>query len=347
MSVRDEYPAGVPCWVETLQPDPRAALGFYGPLFDWEFSEPVPMPGGLSGEYFVAEVDGRAVAGIGALPGLGGPPIPVWNTHVRVDGADAAVDRATRAGASLVLGPLGAPGEGRLAVLVDPTGAAFTVREAHGRQGAQLVNEPRTWAMSSLHTPDPAAAAAFYGALFGWRAEPIAPGAPVMLFRLPGYVGGQPGQPVPRDVVGVMTATDAGPDGAGGPAALERQPARRRYGCDRGACRGPWRQRPHRADGRARHAQRGAARPARRRVLGQPGHVRLIDRRRASPMPAAVAAAASGGARRSTGSRPPRRTSDRAARGAAGRAARRRCARRGRGPHRRTGSAHPLASYGA
>ena len=30
----------------------------------------------------------------------------------------------------------------------------------------------------------------------------MAPGAPVFLFRLPGYVGGEPGQPIPRDVVG-------------------------------------------------------------------------------------------------------------------------------------------------
>jgi len=213
MSKRDEYRAGVPCWVDTFQPDPRAALGFYGPLFGWEFSEPGPMPGGLPGEYFVAIVDGGAVAGVGALPELG-PPIPVWNTHVRVDGADAAVGRATRAGGSLVLGPLDASGDGRLAVLVDPTGAAFSVWQARSRAGAQLVNEPRTWAMSSLHTPDPAAATAFYRAVFGWRSEPIAPGAAVTLFRLPDYVGGEPGQPIPRDVVAVMTATE---EGRGGP----------------------------------------------------------------------------------------------------------------------------------
>jgi predicted enzyme related to lactoylglutathione lyase len=213
MSTRDEYPAGVPCWVETLQPDPRAALDFYGALFGWEFSEPGPMAGGLPGEYFVAHIDGRAVAGIGAIPKLGGPPSAVWNTYVRVDGADAAVDRATSAGGTLVLGPLDASGEGRLAVLVDPTGAAFSVWEAGRRAGAQLVNEPRTWAMSSLHTPDPARASAFYEAVFGWRSEAIAPGAPITLFRLPGYVGGEPGQAIPRDVVAVMTATEPGPDG--------------------------------------------------------------------------------------------------------------------------------------
>lgn len=115
MSRRDDYPAGVPCWVETLQPDPQAALGFYGALF----------------------------------------------------------------------GPLDASPAGRFAVLADPTGAAFSVWEARDRAGAQLVNEPGCWAMSSLHTPDPRAASAFYGAVFGWGSEPIAPGAPLTLLRVP------------------------------------------------------------------------------------------------------------------------------------------------------------------
>ena len=90
MSEREEYPAGVPCWVETLQPDPRAALEFYGAVFGWEFTGPGPMPGDLAGEYFVARVNGRDVAGIGSLPDAGGSPGAVWSTSVRVDNADAA-----------------------------------------------------------------------------------------------------------------------------------------------------------------------------------------------------------------------------------------------------------------
>ena len=27
--VRDGYPAGVPCWIDTTQPDPQAAAEFY------------------------------------------------------------------------------------------------------------------------------------------------------------------------------------------------------------------------------------------------------------------------------------------------------------------------------
>ena len=33
MPERDGYIPGVPCWVDTSQPDPDAALAFYGGLF--------------------------------------------------------------------------------------------------------------------------------------------------------------------------------------------------------------------------------------------------------------------------------------------------------------------------
>ena len=65
MSRRDEYPAGVPCFVDTLTADLEAAKGFYGGIFGWNFAGPGPMPGDPPGEYFVARVDGDDVAGVG------------------------------------------------------------------------------------------------------------------------------------------------------------------------------------------------------------------------------------------------------------------------------------------
>ena len=39
MSARDQYEHGVPCWVDTMQPDPGAAIDFYAGVFsnddDW------------------------------------------------------------------------------------------------------------------------------------------------------------------------------------------------------------------------------------------------------------------------------------------------------------------------
>jgi len=42
MPERDGYIPGVPCWIDTSQPDPEAAVGFYTDLFGWEFEDVMP-----------------------------------------------------------------------------------------------------------------------------------------------------------------------------------------------------------------------------------------------------------------------------------------------------------------
>ena len=92
-----------------------------------------------------------------------------------------------------------------------------------------MVNEPGAWAMSQLDTPDPDGAAAFYGAVFGWTTEAF---GPFTMFRLPGYVGGEPEQPVSREVVATMAAADGParwtPGLLGGDADAAAERARRR-----------------------------------------------------------------------------------------------------------------------
>jgi uncharacterized protein len=210
MSRRDDYPAGVPCFVDTLTADIEAAKAFYGGIFGWEFAGPGPMPGDPPGEYFVARVAGDDVAGIGTLPAQspGGMP-PGWNTHVAVQSADAAAARARAAGGSVLVEPFDAPPAGRMAVIADPAGGVVCLWEAGERAGAARVNEPSAWAMSLLTTPDPDGAQAFYADLFGWEAQEFGPS--LWLFRLPGYVGGEPQQPVPRDVIAALTAGESAP----------------------------------------------------------------------------------------------------------------------------------------
>jgi predicted enzyme related to lactoylglutathione lyase len=205
MSERDGYEPGVPNWVDTLQEDPRAAGAFYAGVFGWEIAGPGPMPGG--GEYFVARLRGRDVAGIGSRP-AGAPALPSWVPYVQVESVEDAVERARDAGGTVLAPPFGAPPAGRIAALADPAGAAFCVWEPAERKGAQVVNEPGAWAMSMLHAPDPEAAAAFYGALFGWTTEEF---GPFTMFRLPGYVGGEPEQPVSREVVATMAPAGDAP----------------------------------------------------------------------------------------------------------------------------------------
>jgi hypothetical protein len=186
-------------------------MRFYEGLFGWEFSGPGPMPDDPSGGYYVARLRGRDVAGVGSVPKLGTPPVTAWSTHLNVSSAAKAATDARAAGGAVILPPFDALPAGRIAVLADPSGAVFCAWEPADRRGAQLVNEPCAWAMSTLVISDIEACAAFYGKLFGWEFDPFEAGGPVIsLCRLPGYVGGEPRQSVPRDVVAVI-APFAGP----------------------------------------------------------------------------------------------------------------------------------------
>ena len=198
MSKRDTYPPGVPCWVDLGAHDVGRALSFYGELFGWDFKGPGLMPD-HEGQYFVATREGDDVAGVGSLPL---DTLPDWKTYIAVASADDTAARVADAGGELLVEPFDALPAGRMAVLADPTGAVFAIWEAAERQGAQRINEPSAWSMSVLNTTDPNRAASFYRELFGWNTE----GEGFALCRLPGYVGGEPEQPVPRDVIAVMTA---------------------------------------------------------------------------------------------------------------------------------------------
>src|SRR4051794_836428 len=196
MSERNGYEPGVPCWVTALQPDCEAGSRFYGELFGWD----TPLADG----FFTARVRGRDVAAIAPQPSGADSDMAAWITNVYTDDPDAAADRARTAGGQVLAEPFDVTG-GRLTVIADPAGAGFGA--GRGR-GAGRLNEPGAWGRSVLHTPHPEAAAAFYHALFGWTTEAF---GPVTMFRLPGYVGGEPEQPVSREVVALMDRDDNGP----------------------------------------------------------------------------------------------------------------------------------------
>ena len=205
MEERDGYPHGVPCWVDTLQPDVEAALAFYGELFGWAFVGPGPMPPDPSGRYFVAQARGLDVAGVGSQPPEA-PPVVSWNTYVSVTSADEATNKVRSAGGRVMVEPFDALPAGRTAVLADPEGAVFCVWEARERKGAQLVNDAGAWSWSGLSTRDPERAKAFYNSVFGWEIETMGSGdAEYTMFRVAGYVGGRPAQPVSREVVAGMS----------------------------------------------------------------------------------------------------------------------------------------------
>jgi predicted enzyme related to lactoylglutathione lyase len=181
---RQTYPPGVPCWIDTSQPDPGAALDFYGGLFGWQFDE--RTPDGAEQRYFVASRDGLTVAAVGSQP----PELeaPSWNTYIRVESADDAARAIERAGGRLLMGPFDVPDAGRMAGFRDPAGATGFVWEAKGTEGVELVNAHGSWNFSELHTADREGALRFYGEVFGWEMSDRAADDPGMSFwRSPGY----------------------------------------------------------------------------------------------------------------------------------------------------------------
>lgn len=185
MKERDGYPSGVPCWIDTEQPDPEAATAFYGELFGWEFERRTPA--GSPEQYFIARLRGHTVAGIGSQPETA-PPTPVWTTYVCVESADDTTARIGRANGSVLAGPFDVDDAGRVAVVADRSGATFGIWEPKGRKGAELVNEPGSWNFSGLNTRDPQDAQGFYGAVFGWQVNSLGPETDdLRSWRMPGY----------------------------------------------------------------------------------------------------------------------------------------------------------------
>ena len=182
MLERDGYIEGVPCWIDTSQPDPEAATSFYGGLFGWEFEDVMPADSPM--RYFIARIRGGDVAAIGSQSG-GDAAAAVWNTYVWVDDADATAAKVREAGGEVLMEPMDVNDAGRMAVFADPEGAAFSVWQAGRHKGARIVNEAGSLNFNNLNARDPKAAEAFYGAVFGWKILDMGGGG--MAWQLPGY----------------------------------------------------------------------------------------------------------------------------------------------------------------
>jgi predicted enzyme related to lactoylglutathione lyase len=182
MAERDGYIPGVPCWIDTSQPHPEAAVTFYGDLFGWEFED--AMPPGSAGQYYIARIRGCDVAAVGSVP-EGAPPTATWNTYVWVQSADETASKVRGAGGGVLMEPFDVMAAGRMAVFTDPEGAAFCVWEAKQHRGARIVNEAGSLNFNGLNTRNSEAAKVFYGTVFGWQTLPM--GAGVEMWTLPGY----------------------------------------------------------------------------------------------------------------------------------------------------------------
>jgi hypothetical protein len=164
MVTRDTaWPPGTPCWADLSAEDVGRARAFYAGLFGWQVPPGPPEAGG----YSIAELDGRAVAGIG--PKMGPPESPVaWTTYLATDDAAATAARITAAGGQLLVEPFDVMDSGRMAIAADPAGAVFGIWQGSTFHGAQLANEPGSMTWNENMSRDLDGSKAFYQAVFGY-----------------------------------------------------------------------------------------------------------------------------------------------------------------------------------
>jgi predicted enzyme related to lactoylglutathione lyase len=169
MGERTSYAPGTFSWAELVTSDAGAAKAFYTALFGWSYDD---QPIGDGSVYSMAARDGSAVA---ALYGSDEQP-PHWNCYVTVASADETAAKVAALGGTVIAEPFDVFTSGRMAVLSDPTGGVVSVWEAKEHIGASLVNTAGALAWNDLVTPDPDAASAFYGELFGWSYQDVGGG---------------------------------------------------------------------------------------------------------------------------------------------------------------------------
>jgi uncharacterized protein len=172
MGRRTEYKPGTFSWADLTTPDQDDAKRFYSALFGWEANDS-PVGDGIV--YSMMRLGDDDVAAISPQPQQqreAGVP-PMWNSYVTVESADASAERAAGLGATVHAPPFDVMDAGRMAVIQDPQGAFFMIWEPKANIGAALVNAPGAICWNELGTRDPEASAAFYGDLFGWKAQPF------------------------------------------------------------------------------------------------------------------------------------------------------------------------------
>lgn len=116
--------AGDICWRELRTKNLPAAIKFYSKLFGWELPQTKATPM----DYKEIVVNGTAHGGMMSMEGEDWGELPShWASYIAVDNADETVAKISANGGSIHVPPFEAPGIGRMAMVADPSGAAFAI----------------------------------------------------------------------------------------------------------------------------------------------------------------------------------------------------------------------------
>jgi uncharacterized protein len=162
MADQENAALGTVAWVDLQTPDLDKARRFYGELLGWSF---IADDDPNSGFYTTAQIRGRKVAGLAKLSAQSQFP-SAWTIYFAADNADDVARRAKDSGGTVLMPPMDVMEHGRMAILADPTGAAFGIWQARQHRGAQVLDEPGAMTWHEVYSHDVAKAREFYARLF-------------------------------------------------------------------------------------------------------------------------------------------------------------------------------------
>lgn len=171
MAQIERHAPGTFCWVELATTNLDAAKHFYSSLFGWSFVDFPLGPGEVYTMFRMNDRDAAAGYHMQAAERERGVP-PHWNLYVAVEDADATAARAVELGGKLPAGVFDVYTNGRMAAVIDPTGAAFCLWQPRQTPGIGVMGENNSYIWADLSTGDRQEAKHFYEGLFGWKITP-------------------------------------------------------------------------------------------------------------------------------------------------------------------------------
>lgn len=113
---------GMPCWHELASADAKQSAAFLSGLFGWTVKE-------KEGEapYWEFYLGEECVGGMLQMDERWQGAPAHYMTYFTADDCDASAARAAELGGNVVMPPFDIPGVGRMAAVVDPTGAVFSL----------------------------------------------------------------------------------------------------------------------------------------------------------------------------------------------------------------------------
>lgn len=174
------WPAGMPCWADTMTDDVPATQAFYAAVLGWSFGKADAEFGGYSN----ASLGDRLVAGVGPL--MEGSR-SAWTVYLATEDIEATARSVTTHGGTVIGGPHPVGDLGHMLIASDPTGATFGAWQAGVHTGSQVANEPGSLMWEDLRSTDPGAAIPFYERVFGYETRRMQDAGPdYRTFHLPG-----------------------------------------------------------------------------------------------------------------------------------------------------------------